>query len=96
MLLMRPLNQLCQSLVGMFCTVERGQTHVLKDVSNLNRNIVAFDEFLDERGDEQPAQVMGGLGFLELNEKNLVIRDVRALAKQRDFAWSLYGGFEGP
>ena len=29
MLLMRPLNQLYQSPVGMFCTVERGHTHVL-------------------------------------------------------------------
>ena len=63
---MRPLNQLCQSPVGMFCTVERGHTHVLKDVSNLNRNIVTLDEFLDERGNEQPAQEIGGLGLIAM------------------------------
>ena len=96
MLLMSSLDQLRQPPVGSLGTIERWQTHVLEDVSHLDRNIVALYEFLNERGSEQPAQEVGWLGFLELNEKNLVVRDVWALAQQRDFACSRYRGCEGP
>ena len=93
-LMVRQHNQLRQSSVGSLSRVEWWQAHVLEDVANLDRNIVALDEFLNKGRGQQSTQVVGWLSFLEINKEYLVVRNVRALSQQRHFAGTCYSRLE--